>query len=137
MPLGNVEGRDVLEGAADVLVTDGFTGNVLLKTMEGTALYLTGALKTMFFKNLKTKLAALLLKSELHGFKKMMDYREVGGTVFLGITKPVIKAHGSCDAAAMKNAIRQAMQLAEGGLVERINGALENMPSIGEEADHA
>lgn len=135
--VGNVEARDVMEGAADVLVADGFSGNVLLKTMEGTAMYITGALKSMFFKNLKTKLAALLLKTELMEFKRSMDYREVGGTVFLGISRPVIKAHGSCDAAGMKNAIRQAKQLAEGGLVQSINDALENMPSIEGDAEHA
>ncbi len=126
--IGNVEGRDVLEGAADVIVTDGFSGNILLKTMEGTAIYLTGALKTMFLGSLRTKLAALLVKKDLKSFKKMMDYREVGGTVFLGITKPVIKAHGSSDAKGIRNAIAQAMKLVTSDLCSDLAGKLADMP---------
>ena len=134
--IGNVEGRDVLEGIADVLVTDGFSGNVLLKTMEGTALYLTGALKTMFLSSTRTKLAALLVEKDLKGFKKMMDYREVGGTVFLGITKPVIKAHGSCDAKAVKNAIAQAMKLVSADLCRDLAEKLADLPAIEPERAH-
>ncbi len=134
--IGNVEGRDVLEGVTDVLVTDGFSGNVLLKTMEGTALYLTGALKTLFLGSLRTKLAALLVKKDLKGFKKMMDYREVGGTVFLGITKPVIKAHGSCDAKAVKNAIAQAMKLVSSDLCRDLADKLADLPAAEPERAH-
>ncbi len=134
--IGNVEGRDVLEGMADVLVTDGFSGNVLLKTMEGTAIYLTGALKTMFLGSLRTKLAALLVKKDIQGFRKMMDYREVGGTVFLGITKPVIKAHGSCDAKGMKNAIAQAMKLVSADLCRDLAEKLAELPAAEPERTH-
>ena len=134
--IGNVEGRDVLEGAADVLVTDGFSGNVLLKTMEGTAIYLTGALKSIFLGSLRTKLAALLVKKDLQGFKKMMDYREVGGTVFLGITKPVVKAHGSCDAKGMKNAIAQAMKLVSADLCHDLADKLADLPAVETERAH-
>ena len=132
--IGNVEGRDVLEGIADVLVTDGFSGNVLLKTMEGTAIYLTGSLKSIFHSSLRTKLAGALVQKDMKGFKKMMDYREVGGTVFLGITKPVIKAHGSCDAKGMKNAIAQAMRLVDSDLCRDLADKLADMPVI--EAEH-
>lgn len=135
--VGNVEGRDVLQGACDVLVCDGFSGNVLLKTMEGTALYMTDGLKKVFFKNALTKLAALLVKSGLREFKKTMDYREVGGTVFLGISKPVVKAHGACDARAMRSAIAQAMKLAGSGMVAEINSRLGDMQAASAEAQDA
>ncbi len=134
--IGNVEGRDVFEGVADVLVTDGFSGNVLLKTIEGTALYITGELKSMFLGSLRTKLAALLVKKDLQGFKKKLDYREVGGTVFLGITKPVVKAHGSCDARAMKNAIAQAMKLAASDLSRDLAEKLADLPVTETESAH-
>lgn len=134
--IGNVEGRDVLEGPADVLVADGFSGNVLLKTMEGTALYMTGALKSIFLGSLRTKLAALLVKKDLKGFKKMMDYREIGGTVFLGITKPVIKAHGSCDAKGIKNAIAQAMKLVSSDLCRELADKLAELPAMETEQAH-
>ena len=134
--IGNVEGRDVLEGACDVLVTDGFSGNVLLKTMEGTALYLTGELKSLFLSSLRTKIAALLVKKDIQGFKKKLDYREVGGTVFLGITKPVVKAHGSCDARAMKNAIAQALRLASSDMSADLVEKLADLPSLEAEPVH-
>ena len=134
--IGNVEGRDVLEGLADVLVTDGFSGNVLLKTMEGTAIYLTGALKTIFHSSLRTKLSGLLVKKDMKGFKKMMDYREIGGTVFLGITKPVVKAHGSCDAKGMKSAIAQAVKLVSSDLCRDLAEKLAELPSLETEHTH-
>ncbi len=133
--VGNVESRDVFEGVCDVLVTDGFSGNVLLKSIEGTAMYLVGELKGLFLKNLRTKLAALLVKGDMRGFRKQLDYREVGGTVFLGIAKPVVKAHGSADAKAAKNAIAQAMKLASSGLSEELARRLADMPAV--ETEHA
>ncbi|MEA4920199.1 MAG: phosphate acyltransferase PlsX [Clostridiaceae bacterium] len=118
--VGNVEGRDIAMGAADVLVCDGFTGNVVLKTYEGLGLYLVGILKGMFKKNIATKLAALLVSSGLKDLKKSMDYKEVGGAPLLGISRPVIKAHGSSDPEAAKSAIRQACVFARGGFIGEI-----------------
>lgn len=118
--VGNVEARDALLGAVDVLVTDGFSGNIFLKAVEGTGLFLSGEVKKLFLKNVATKLSAFAMRSGLAAFKKLLDYREVGGTAFLGITKPVVKAHGSSDAYAFRSAIRQAAELAGSGLVEDI-----------------
>ena len=88
--VGNVEARDAVEGAVDVIVTDGYSGNILLKTMEGTALYVVGEMKKMFKSSLKTKLAALLMKDQLMQFKKKLSSDEIGGTAMLGISKPPI-----------------------------------------------
>ena len=108
--VGNVEARDVPLGAVDVVVCDGFSGNVLLKSIEGTAMFMGSLMKRMFKKNLLTKLGALCCMSGIKSLSKMLDYREVGGTQFLGIRKPVIKAHGSSDALAFRSAIRQAVE---------------------------
>lgn len=121
--IGNIEGRDVPMGGADVVVCDGFSGNVLLKSVEGTALFMAGMLKSMFKKNLLTKVAALFCKDGIRAFKKKMDYREVGGTAFVGIKKPVIKAHGSSDRRAIECAVRQAVISAGcdlGGTIEEM-----------------
>ena len=107
--VGNTEARDVPLGAVDVVVCDGFAGNVLLKSIEGTAMFMGGLISKMFKKSILSKLAAALVMGDIKAFKKMLDYREIGGTPFLGIRKPVIKAHGSSDALAFCNAIRQAM----------------------------
>lgn len=117
---GNVEARDVFSGAVDVIVADGFSGNVLLKSVEGTASYLMSEIKGVFKKNLLTKLGAMCVMGGLKELKAMMDYRESGGTVLLGISKPVIKAHGSSDARAIRSAIKQAMEAVQSGLVEAI-----------------
>lgn len=122
--IGNIEAREVLLGGADVVVTDGFSGNILLKAMEGTGIFFTSELKRIFTKNLMTKLAALIVQKEIKAFKKSIDYREVGGTVLLGISKPVIKAHGSSDAKAIFSAIRQAKNYALAGIAQEI---LENI----------
>lgn len=111
--VGNVEARDVPLGAVDVIVCDGFSGNVLLKSIEGTAMFMGSLMKHMFKKNAVTMLGALCVKSGIQKIMKMMDYREIGGTQFLGIKKPVIKAHGASDALAFRNAIHQAMIAAE------------------------
>ena len=108
--VGNTEARDVPLGAVDVVVCDGFAGNVLLKSIEGTAMFMGSLVSKMFKKSIISKLAAALVMKDIKGFKKMLDYREIGGTPFLGIRKPVIKAHGSSDALAFRNAVRQAME---------------------------
>lgn len=122
--IGNVEARDALSGVCEVLVADGFSGNVMLKTMEGTARYMTDGLKKVFTRSAFTKLAALIVRGGLKEFKKSMDYNEVGGTVFLGISKPVIKAHGSSSGNAIFAAIRQAAELVGGGIAEELAGLL-------------
>lgn len=125
--VGNVEGRDAVFGAVDVIVTDGYSGNIFLKTMEGTGLFLAKELKGMFKKNLITKLAAVLVKDGISHFKKLLDAGEVGGTALVGISRPVIKAHGSSDAYAIKNAIRQASSFASSGLIEDITENIDHM----------
>ena len=107
--VGNTEARDVPLGAVDVVVCDGFAGNVLLKSIEGTAMFMGSLVSRMFKKSILSKLSAALVMKDIKAFKKMLDYREIGGTPFLGIRKPVIKAHGSSDALAFRNAIHQAM----------------------------
>ena len=124
---GNVEARDVPMGAVDVVVADGFSGNILLKTVEGTATFMAGMMKSMFKKNIMTKVAALICNDGIKSFKKRMDYREVGGTMMLGITKPVIKAHGSSDARAIRSAVKQAMEVAGSDFNESL---LEAMPQL-------
>ena len=111
--VGNVEGRDVPLGEVDVVVCDGFSGNVLIKSIEGTAMFMGSLLKRLFKKSLLTKVGYLLCKSGVQDMVKMMDYREIGGTQFLGIKKPVIKAHGSSDALAFRNAVKQAADAAK------------------------
>lgn len=121
---GNIEPRDVPTGAADVVVADGFTGNVILKLTEGLAKYLFGEIKGVFLKSVKTKLAYLMVKSGLREFKKKMDADEYGGAPLLGIAKPVIKAHGSSGEKAFKNAIRQAKLCVESGMTETMQKGL-------------
>ena len=100
-------------GAVDVVICDGFAGNVLLKSIEGTAMFMGSLMSKMFKRSLISKLAAALVMKDIKGIKKMMDYREIGGTQFLGIKKPVIKAHGSSDALAFRNAVKQAQDAAQ------------------------
>lgn len=125
--VGNVEARDVPLGAADVVVCDGFAGNVLLKSIEGTALLMASKMKGIFTRNLASKLGYLLCKSGVQEVKNMLDYREVGGTMLLGISKPVIKAHGSSDARAIRSAVRQAMLAVESGISEEIKANVARM----------
>lgn len=115
--IGNVEGNAVPFGKCNVVVSDGFTGNVFLKTMEGTAKMLMKALKGTFMKNGITKISALLMKGALSEMKQRFDPAEYGGSPFLGISKPVVKAHGSSDAKAFCNAIRAAAEYAESGVI--------------------
>ena len=125
--VGNIEAREAVEGAVDVIVADGYSGNIFLKTMEGTGLYLAKELKKMFLKGVLTKLAAVLVADGLKNLKKMMSSSEVGGTALLGISKPVIKAHGSSDALAIQNAVRQASQVASSGIIENIAANIDVM----------
>ena len=111
-------------GACDVLVADGFTGNMLLKMYEGVAGAMMVNIKAIFKKSLLTKLSALMIKNGLMDFKKRMDYTEFGGAPLLGISKPVIKAHGSSNAKAFCSAIRQAKQFSETGVIENIANAV-------------
>jgi len=131
--VGNVEARDVPLGAVDVVVCDGFNGNILIKSIEGTAMFMGSMLKRMFKKNLGSKLGYLLCKSGVQDMMKLLDYREIGGTQFLGIKKPVIKAHGSSDALAFQNAVRQAMTAAEGDFTAQLEQNLAVLK--GSEAD--
>ena len=130
---GNVEARDLPLGAVDVVVCDGFSGNILIKSIEGTAMFMGSMLKRMFKKNLGSKLGYLLCKSGVQDMMKLLDYREIGGTQFLGIKKPVIKAHGSSDALAFRNAVKQAMTAAEGDFTAQLE---KNLAALkGSEAD--
>ncbi len=119
--IGNVEGNKVSQNVCDVLVTDGFTGNILLKSIEGMGKLMGGLLRDLFSAGLSTKIAYLLVRKELGGVKKKFDSSEHGGAPIIGISKPVIKAHGSSNAKAFKNAIRQAAEYARSGMIEEIS----------------
>ena len=125
--IGNIEAKEAIKGGCDVIVTDGFSGNIMLKSLEGTGSLAASAIKSIFKKNLLTKLAALLVMPGLNEFRAMMDPNKVGGTAFIGISKPVIKAHGSSNAEAIENAIGQAKQFAESGLIADIEANVELM----------
>ena len=131
--MGNVEGNRAAFDACDVLVTDGFTGNVFLKTLEGMGKMFALRMKGIFYSSLMTKLAALVVKKPFMQFKKEMDVKEHGGSPILGLRKPVIKAHGSSDARAFKNAIRQAIRFAESGATETIEALLGTDSQAGKE----
>ncbi len=118
--VGNVEGRDLPTGIADVIVTDGFAGNIALKLTEGMAISIFSLLKEELMKNTRTKLGAALLKPELKNLKNRMDYREYGGAPLLGLKKPVVKAHGSSDAYAIKNGINQLIKFVENDVIKII-----------------
>lgn len=118
--VGNVESRDLLNGIVDVAVTDGFTGNMVLKTIEGTAMSVFQMLKTTLTSSLKSKLAAAVLKPDLMQLKSKMDYTEYGGAGLFGLQSPVIKAHGSSNATAIFNAIRQAQTMVRHDVTETI-----------------
>ena len=125
--VGNIEGTDVFSGNVDVVVTDGFTGNVLLKSAEGIIKFMMHSLKDVFYKSTINKLAAAVLKKDLAAMKKSMDVNEVGGTALVGISKPVVKAHGSSNEASFFAAIRQAKQFAESGIIDDIIANIDNM----------
>lgn len=118
--IGNVEGNRISQNVCDVLVTDGFTGNILLKSIEGMGKLMGGLLRDLFSAGISTKIAYLLVRKQLGGVKKKFDSSEHGGAPLIGISKPVIKAHGSSNAKAFKNAIRQAADYASSGMIEEI-----------------
>lgn len=124
--IGNVEARDIPKGAADILVCDGFVGNTILKLTEGLAINLFGMLKEEFTRNIFTKIAALILKPGLMNFRNRLDYAEHGGAPLLGIRGGIIKAHGSSNARAFKNAIRQAIRFIENDVLDTIQYSIEN-----------
>ena len=125
--IGNIEAKEAIKGGCDVIVTDGFSGNIMLKTMEGVGSFAGSALRKMFKKNLLTKLAALAVMPGLNEFKAKLDPNKVGGTAFIGISKPVIKAHGASNAEAIENAIGQAAAFARSGLIEKIEENIDLM----------
>ena len=128
--IGNIEARDLLDGVADVAVTDGFTGNMVLKTIEGTALSIFKMLKSALMSNLKSKLAAAVLKPNLLELKTQMDYSEYGGAGLFGLKAPVIKAHGSSDAKAIFSAIRQTREMIEHQVIGTIQEAVEKAANL-------
>ncbi len=122
--VGNIEGNRVMQNTCDVIIADGFTGNIFLKTMEGLGNMMLKTLKTTIYSKLKTRAAGFLMKGELAGIKKTFDASELGGAPILGIAKPVIKAHGSSKAKAFKNAIRQAIAYSNTPITSELEDAL-------------
>ncbi|MDE5600784.1 MAG: phosphate acyltransferase PlsX, partial [Oscillospiraceae bacterium] len=129
--IGNVEARDIPFGACDVVVSDGLSGNMILKTMEGTSNFFVKTLRDMYMQTNATKIAAALMSKQNRKLKKRMDYTEYGGAVFIGISRPIIKAHGNSDANAFKNAIRQARECIKQGIIYEISKNIGS--SIGDE----
>jgi len=125
--IGNVEGSDILKGTADVVVCDGFVGNVALKTIEGAGSFMIGLLKDVFFKNVKTKLAALILKNDVKSIKKLLDADEQGGALILGVNGLVLKSHGNSNEKTIKNVVLKAHILAKTKIVDTIANEFSNM----------
>lgn len=124
--VGNVESRDLLMGAADVVVCDGFAGNLVLKSIEGTAISMFSMIKEQLTSSLTSKLAAGILKPKLRGIKEKLDYTEYGGAGLFGLAAPVIKAHGSSNANAVLNAIRQTKNMVEKNVVSTIQNHIQS-----------
>lgn len=133
--LGFVEAREVPLGGVDVLVTDGFTGNVFLKACEGMGALMKDALKSIFYANLKTKIGALCVKDKLKDFMAQMDYKTIGGSPLLGTAKPVFKAHGASDEAAFFGAFRQAKLFVENNAIDEMTKAIASL-NIGEASEN-
>ena len=119
--IGNVEAREVINAYTDIIICDGFTGNILLKSAEGVALSVMSLIKETFMASTKSKIGALLIKDDLRKLKSFIDYSEYGGAPLLGLNGGVIKAHGSSDSKAIKNAINQGIKFSKGKVVEDIN----------------
>lgn len=122
--IGNVEARDVPLGAVDIIVADGFVGNVILKVTEGVASSLLGELKSILTASFSSKVAAILIKDGLGNLKKKTDYRQYGGAPLLGTQKPIVKAHGSSDALAIENGIRQLVNFIEKDVINIIKSKI-------------
>lgn len=127
--IGNMEARDIPAGATDVIVADGFTGNVIIKMYEGVAKELFGKIKGMFMKNLKTKLAALLLKKELHELKEYFDYNQYGAAPIMGVSKPVLKTHGSAKSDAVVTAVKSVIDCVNNDVTGKIEESLLRLKS--------
>ncbi len=130
---GNVEARDIPLGGCDVVVADGFSGNIILKLTEGMGKLISMKLKDIFMSGVLSKVAALIVMKKVNAFKKSMDYTEYGGAPLMGVRKPVIKAHGSSNAVAFKNAVRQAIRFTENDVIGEIEGHLAACEAGGEE----
>ncbi len=133
--IGNIEAREIPEGVADVIITDGFTGNVTLKLYEGMGKFMAHEMRDNIFSGFLGKLAALPVYSRIKALTRKMDYKAVGGAVMLGVRKPVIKAHGSSDGEAFYNAIRQAKECVSGDVIAAISGQIAQMKSDKKDAD--
>lgn len=133
--VGNVEARDVPLGTVDVVVCDGFSGNVLIKSIEGTAMFMGSLMKKMFKKNLLSKLGYLCCSDGVKNIIKLLDYHEVGGTQLLGIKKPVIKAHGCSDALAFRNAVKQAADAVANDITPELENALQLLAKTKEQSN--
>lgn len=131
--IGNIEARDLLDGVADVVVTDGFSGNITLKSIEGTALHVMKLLKRTLTSSVKTKLAAGLMKKELMSLKNELDYPEYGGAALFGLTAPVIKSHGSSNSRAIYHTIRQACHMIEHRVIEKISETVASIDFLEED----
>ena len=131
--IGNVEGRDIPLDGADVVVCDGFTGNMIIKTYEGVALGLLKKIKGIFTKNVKNKLAAALVLKDMKEFKATMDLDEFGGTAVLGCAKPVFKAHGNANAKTIKNAVRVCMDYVANDVIATVTAAMNDLDDAEDE----
>ena len=125
--IGNIEAKEAIKGGCDVIVADGFSGNIMLKTIEGVGSFVGKEIKAMFLQSLKSKVAALLVKRGLDGFKERLNPDTIGGTAFVGLTKPVIKAHGSSGALAIENAVYRAITAAEADIAAEIAANIDRM----------
>ncbi len=125
--VGNVEGSSVPQGVCDVAVCDGFAGNVMLKTIEGVAKFMADEIKKVFYRNVTTKLAYLACKSGMDDFREVFNQDKIGGAPFLGISKPVIKAHGSSNEVAVMNAVRQAIAYTKSGMIDAVRENIQYM----------
>ncbi|HLQ84215.1 MAG TPA: phosphate acyltransferase PlsX [Pseudogracilibacillus sp.] len=125
--VGNIEARDLLKGVVDVVVTDGFSGNITLKSIEGTAIHVLDLLKGVLTSSLKTKLAAGLIKNDLMSLKEQLDYPEYGGAALFGLKAPVIKSHGSSNERAIYHTIKQACNMIDNNVMKVIDETIQKM----------
>ncbi len=125
--VGNVEGNSVPLGSCDVAVCDGYSGNVMLKTIEGVAKFMAEEIKKVFYRNAGTKIAYLACKKGMDEFREVFNQDKIGGAPFLGIAKPVIKAHGSSNETAVMNAVRQAIAYTKSGMIDAVKANIQYM----------
>lgn len=125
--VGNVEGRDAFSGKIDAIIADGFTGNIFLKTVEGMGKLIKNSLYDSIKKNIFSMIGAVPTLPALNRFKKMLDYKEYGGALFLGVKKPVVKAHGSSDEKLFEFTVKQAEQFVNNKTVEKLTAHFENL----------